>query len=289
MMKHAYLILAHNEFEVLQRLIQAIDDERNDIYIHFDGKLKSYPVYNTYRANLNILTNRIDVRWGDVSVVKAEYILFEEAYRHGGYAYYHLLSGVDIPLKSQDYIHHFLEENAWREFIGYYQGDISKEIERKVCMWHLFPQSFKDISGIQTTFKKILRAIYIRLQLLLGVRRNEQVNFRKGTQWVSITEEFVGYLLQRKREVLKIYDHTFCADEIFVQTICWNSPFRERIYDANNERHGCLRMIGWKDNQLEEWEEKDFDVLMDSDALFARKFSGRHIGVIDKILKEILC
>lgn len=27
-MKHAYLILAHNEFVILERLIQSIDDER---------------------------------------------------------------------------------------------------------------------------------------------------------------------------------------------------------------------------------------------------------------------
>ena len=40
-MKHAYLILAHNEFVILERLIQSIDDERNDIYIHFDGKLEN--------------------------------------------------------------------------------------------------------------------------------------------------------------------------------------------------------------------------------------------------------
>lgn len=41
-MKHAYLIIAHNEFEVLSRLLQALDDVRNDIYIHFDRKLKEY-------------------------------------------------------------------------------------------------------------------------------------------------------------------------------------------------------------------------------------------------------
>ena len=41
-MKHAYLIIAHNEFEILKRLIQALDDERNDIYIHFDRKLNHY-------------------------------------------------------------------------------------------------------------------------------------------------------------------------------------------------------------------------------------------------------
>ena len=38
-MKHAYLILVHNDFEILGQLIRAIDDERNDIYIHFDRKI----------------------------------------------------------------------------------------------------------------------------------------------------------------------------------------------------------------------------------------------------------
>lgn len=36
---HAYLIIAHNEFEVLQKLVGALDDPRNDIYIHFDKKV----------------------------------------------------------------------------------------------------------------------------------------------------------------------------------------------------------------------------------------------------------
>ena len=38
-MKHAYLIIAHHEFDILNKLIQAIDDERNDIFIHFDKKV----------------------------------------------------------------------------------------------------------------------------------------------------------------------------------------------------------------------------------------------------------
>ena len=37
-MKHAYLIIAHNEFELLKLLIDRIDDARNDIYIHIDQK-----------------------------------------------------------------------------------------------------------------------------------------------------------------------------------------------------------------------------------------------------------
>ena len=80
-MKHAYLILVHNDFEILGQLIRAIDDERNDIYIHFDRKVAHCPDCRTLHAGLMVLTERIDVRWGDVSVVRAEYALFDAAYR----------------------------------------------------------------------------------------------------------------------------------------------------------------------------------------------------------------
>lgn len=286
-MKHAYLILAHNEFEVLGRLLRAIDDERNDIYIHFDRKIASYPDCRTSHAKLTILTERVDVRWGDISVVKAEYALFEEAYRQGRYRYYHLLSGVDMPLKSQDDIHRFFEENDGKEFIGYYQGDRTAEIERKVRRWHLFPGSFKEINGVVAVAKKVLRAGFIRLQQMVGYDRNVTIEFRKGTQWVSLTVDCVGYLLQHQDEVEHIYSHTFCADEIFVQTLCWNSSFRDHVYDSGDEERGCLRMIGWKDNQIKEWAEKDFEALMESGALFARKFTSRHIGVVEQILNAI--
>ena len=72
-MKHAYLIMAHHEFEVLGKLVQAIDDKRNDIFIHFDAKLKSYPVLKAHNANLYILEKRIDIHWGHISQIKAEY------------------------------------------------------------------------------------------------------------------------------------------------------------------------------------------------------------------------
>lgn len=37
-MKHAYCIIAHNEPIILQKLIEAIDDDRNDIYLLIDKK-----------------------------------------------------------------------------------------------------------------------------------------------------------------------------------------------------------------------------------------------------------
>ena len=41
-MKHAYLIIAHNNFYILEKLIKLIDDKRNDIYIHIDKKIRNF-------------------------------------------------------------------------------------------------------------------------------------------------------------------------------------------------------------------------------------------------------
>ena len=41
-MKHAYLIIAHNEFNILEKTIELLDDERNDIYLHIDKKVKNF-------------------------------------------------------------------------------------------------------------------------------------------------------------------------------------------------------------------------------------------------------
>jgi len=287
-MKHAYLIIAHNEFPVLERLIHALDDERNTIFIHFDRKLQEYPVYWTKQAGLHLLTKRVDVHWGDLSVVEAEYALFEAARLEGKFDYYHLLSGVDMPLKSQNYIHDFFDKHQGKEFIGYYQGDIQALIRRKIQSYHLFPQHFRATKGWKALGRRCLRAAYLHLQTGLGIKRNRDIPFKKGTQWISITHDFMLYVLTQKAQVLNTYHHTFCSDEVFIQTICWNSPFRDRIYDPQDEGRGCMRMINWQNNRLIEWEEKDYDRLMQSEALFARKFNSKHIGIVNNLLNNII-
>lgn len=287
-MKHVYLILAHNEYPVLECLIKAIDDPRNDIYIHIDNKVKKLPILKTIHSNIYILEKRIDVRWGDVSVVEAEYLLFEEASKKNIYTYYHLLSGVDIPLKSQNEIHDFFGLYQGKEFIGFYQYPMAKEMDRKVNRVHLFTKDFRQVPGIQSFTKRLLRFGALKIQYALGYRRNKDISFKKGTQWVSLTDNFVRYVLKQKKEVLKIYKNTFCSDEIFLQTLCWNSHFRNNLFNSENEEQGCMRMIGWKDGTLHDWENEDYEVLVESEFLFARKFNSKNIEVVNRILNRIL-
>lgn len=281
--RHAYLILAHHEFEVLKHLISTIDDVRNDIYIHYDQKVRQPPSIDTRHANLFIIQNRVDVRWGDISVVEAEFVLFEQASKNGDYSYYHLVSGVDMPIHSQDYIHEFFEKNAGKEFIGYSKGDLQAQIARKVQLYHLFPRYFRSNKSFISFMVKSLRFLFLRIQFLLNFRRNTDINFKKGTQWVSLTHDFVLYMLSQKDIVFQIYQNTFCADEIVVQTLCWNSTFREAIYDLENESNGSQRMIQWVDNQIFDWSLKDLPTLFASDLLFARKFNGESLGLLTKI------
>lgn len=285
--KHAFLILAHGEFPVLEHLVSCLDDQRNDIYIHFDLKTQRLPSLHVSKARLLVLTDRVNVHWGDVSIINAEYKLFEAAAANGAYSYYHLLSGVDLPLKSQDELHDFFNKHQGREFIGFAKGDIQAEIDRKVRRFHLYQKHFRAGKGWIAAAQRIVRAGFIRIQNLLAIERHRRVDFRKGPQWVSITDAFVRYVLSQKQQVLKTYEKTFCSDEIFIQTLCWNSEFRERLFSTADENYGSQRIIGWKDGQLLDWTDADYDHLIASDITFARKFSSRNSGMLDKILNHV--
>ena len=284
-MKHAYLILAHNEPELLSLLVERLDDVRNDIYIHFDRKLSILPDIKTQHAGLYILKDRVDVRWADVSMLEAEYKLFHAVVDSGSqYSHHHLISGVDLPLKNQDYIHSFFAQHQGKEFVGLHQRPMNSHADRALHYWHPFTRSFRG-SGCVFAIKRILRYLVVQTQILLGIRRNTTIPFHKGGQWVSITRELIDYLLEQEDRAFTIFSRTFGADEYFVPTLIWDTPFMERLFDATDESRGAMRYIGWRaDGQLIDFTSQDLPALQQTEYLFARKFNSR-----DKVfLQEIL-
>lgn len=277
MSQHAYLIIAHNEWEILQCLLDAIDDERNDIFVHIDAKVKLRPNLSVKKSSLFILENRIDVRWGDFSVVEAEYTLFECAYKKNEYAYYHLLSGVDLPIKSQDYIHQYCNAHQGKEFIGFAHAS-EKELRWRTQHYFLYPKQFKS----SNVFIRAIRKIAIGIQDVIGYKRTN-LTIRKGSQWCSLTHSFVEYLLTNKELIYQTFHHTYCSDELFVQTLCWNSEFRENVYDKEDEFDGCKRMIKWENGELKEFVYEDLSMMAKSERWFARKFTSQNWEIVRKI------
>lgn len=282
-MKHAYLIIAHNSPQLLKELLQAIDDVRNDIYIHIDIKanININELY-TEKSLLKILPNRLDARWGDFSLVQIEIMLFEEAVRNGNYSYYHLLSGVDFPIKSQNYIHEYCKKYNGTEFIGFAQNVSDKELIWRSQHYFLFSRDFQT----NCLVKKLIRAVYARIQSLVGYKRTSIV-IKKGCQWCSITHNFVVYILKNKDIIQKHFNHTYCPDELFIQTLCWNSEFKDHIYNIEDEFNSCKRYILWEDSKLLTLDNKDASVLIASDKWFARKFTEKGINTIHDIKEHI--
>lgn len=274
---HAYLILAHNEPAVLKRLIESLDYSGNDIYVHWDRKAGNVPDISVSAAKLSFIPKRVDVRWADYSMVEAELALFSEAYANGPYEYYHLVSGVDLPLKSQDYIHAFCVEHAGAEFIGF-ASPTEKEIKWRTQHYFIFTKDLR--SG--AVWKSALRKLFLALQDLFGYKRSG-CEMKKGPQWVSVTNDFVAYILDRKDWIFKTFNHTFCPDEMFIQTLCWNSPFREKVYAIDDEFGSCRRYIKWENGDLLPITAGDIPAMKESRYWFARKFSGDDAELLDSI------
>lgn len=285
-MKHAYLIIAHNEPLILKTLISLIDDVRNDIYILIDKR--SELIKTNIKTNYSSLfyCDRIKIYWGDYSQIQAELLLFEAAFKNGPYAYYHLLSGVCLPIKSQNYIHDFFEKNNGKEFVGFIFSDFSKEdINRKIYYYHLWVSNFLKPNLFFRLTR--LQGIIFKLQVKLGIKRHNEKELQKGSNWVSVTNDFVKYLLSQKGWIKKTFRYTLCGDEIFLQSVLWNSKFRKNIYDTSDCYKSSLRFInfqGWHPKVLTM---NDFERIINSECLFARKFSSKEIDIVEKLYKHI--
>lgn len=280
-MKHAYLIIAHNAFDLLQTLIDCIDDERNDIFLHIDKKVAMLPRIHVEKSGLQFVDRRQDVRWGDLSMVEAEMVLLEAAVSHGPYQYYHFLSGVDMALKSQDYIHAFCDRNDGKQFIGYTLTEMTPELRRRMQYWHLFPRHFSK----KRNAYGLVRALVLRVQMGLGIRRNRGVEFRKGTQFASITDSFARFVLSRRDWVRKTFTHTFVPDESVFQTLGWMPEFRDTLYNTESDPQGCMRAICWRANGQDiDWGEADYDFLASCPAFFGRRFNSSDPEFLKKII-----
>ena len=220
-MRHAFLIIAHNEFGVLRRLVSMLDSEGNDIYIHYDLKVRELPVVTTKASRLFVVPKRIDVRWGTVSQIAAELTLFEAALKNGEYDFYHLISGTHLPLKSIGELDSFYQSHKRREVMRVWEEDPG-DADFKIRRYHLFNGKIK--SGHDLAWRIILK-----IQKLFGIRHLKKETFIKTDNWKSLTQKAVEYLVENKAEILRKYRRSLCGDEYYAASELAKYPGLFRI------------------------------------------------------------
>ena len=292
MKKQAILIMYHNDYYILEKLLKQIDNEKFDIYLHVDKKVKKFDfeyTRNILKKSNTYFVKRLNVKWSTFSQIKCELELLKESSKNN-YTYYHLISGNDLLLKPSDEIYNFFNQNKGKEFIGY--QDINNEVDifsERIKLYHILNKNRRHpnkIIRILST-KIYYKLLSIQKKLKINRLKNIHLEIKKGANWFSITNDLVKYVLTKEKEVYKIYKHSNCADEIFLQTIAYNSKFKNNIYNEfDNEHKNIKRYIDWNRGEPYTFTIDDYEELINSNCFFARKFSSQiDKNIIDKISK----
>ena len=283
-MRHAILITTHDNVEISKKLLSLYDDKNIDFYFLIDKKAKSYNeevLKDICKKSSVYFVPKINIYWGSFSQIQAEYILLENAVKKS-YDYYHLISGCDIPLYTKNEFFDFFEQNKGKEFVEYSPKEIAEKnkVQDRVKYYYVFMESVREKSAIKRKPKTFLREFFLKLQKLLKIDRTKGKEFQYGSNWFDITDDFAKYILKNKPWVIKHFKKTCCADELFLQTLLFNSPFYSNNYYCLNEKNRILqrnRYTDWTRGQPYTFKKEDYNEIINiKESLFIRKFNYKN-------------
>ena len=293
--RHAYLILAHNNAEQLNQLIELLENDRNDIYVHIDKK-STLDVSNVKKRADNhslFVFKEIKIYWADFSQVEAELFLLKKAVSNGPYQYYHLLSGADLPIKKQSDILAFFDMHNGKEFVEY-QIDgkfVDKPYYDRIKYYHVFAKHYRSGNAFKDNFFVGLEYFLIFWQWIFRVNRiPKNMVWARGSNWFDITDELAKYVLSKEEWISTQFRMTRSADESFLPLLVHNSEFKNRLFiqTFDGDMHANMRFIDWNRGDPYVFQDNDFDELMESDLLFARKFDEKRFPkIINRIIASI--
>ena len=281
MTKIAVLMLIHRNDEQTFRLIKHLS-KNFDVYVHIDKKsavnTEDYSIENVFAYK------ELKVYWGGHTQILAVHYLLEKAFNKK-YDRYILISGQDLPIKSNQQIADFFEKNN-AEYISIEEkvtvGSRQKGgLDRVTKYWPNWLHRGKN------PVMKVLFGFQYGLFMIFSTIKPRPVDyeFYKGPNWVNLThkcvEKIVEYLKNNPTYINR-FKWTNCADELFYQTIVAQLNGLEVVND-------CLRYIDWSTTEYPKTLRKeDYEKIANSNNLFARKFdTNKDKEIIEMIYEKV--
>lgn len=289
MKKHAFLILAHKQPKLLKRIVKVLAADNHYFFIHIDKKVADIDKFRNELEglpNVQFITDRVSVFHAGVSELQAEIRLLETSYADDRcFDFFHLISGQDYPLRSNEQFDAFFEEST-NSYMHLDDGDFRKEMQAHYasCIneFH-FNNTSSIISRVYEKFRlgKIISLFYSRPKI---------ANIAGGWDWYSWNRRVVAFVLKRisdDNSVITRLNHTSCAVELIFATLLWN-----HLDELGIEHQRPLRYISWHphrpvdtDYRPYDLNELDYEYVIDSEAFFCRKVdevkSGKLLDMID--------
>lgn len=278
-MKLAVLIQCHKAPQQINILLDAMQGEGIDCFVHVD---KKSDINNQIISRSNVIlipdNLRVDVQWGQFSQVQATLNLLSFAKKFGNYDFYCLISGQDFPIVSARELCEYLSEHKNNNFVNLFTSKnnglgLPNNYDKRNDI--VFPQWLMA----RNLFTRILRRLWVALTggynhtyKLFKRRQINNIDYYFGPQWWCVNNKFAGWLLtylEEHRQFIDFFKKSSCPDESFFQTLLMNSPFADTRCDY-------LHYVDWSEgkNSPKNLTVSDYDKIISSGKFFARKIDG---------------
>lgn len=289
-MKQAILITAYKNYHHLEEIIHCFDTSF-ELYIHIDkkSKISDLELTNLRKHEIvKLVEQKYKVNWGGFNHLKAILYLTQQALQNPENKYFHLITGHDFPVKSSSYFVDFFDKNSNTEFLSYFDfPDPKSGWPGNNGLDRIEYFNFYDFWNAKNHNGNQKIKLLIRLQKRFGFKRKISSKMPKlygGSTYWSLSRECLEYVLEftkKNKFVLNRFKYTLCAEEFYFQTVIMNSIFADKVANDN------LRHIDWvarNGNNPAILDETDYEKLIQTNAVFARKFEyPQSTGLINKI------
>lgn len=246
------------------RLISRLAGPDVSFVIHVDAKV-GVSTFEQLRARLKpfgqiFFAKRVRSKWGSYNGALATINCIHTAVLNvADFDRCILVSGQDYPISSNDDIRDFFSENRGVEFI------------------EAFPLDLTDAA--QSGWSPYYR--FRRYHIWQGDRRRKIPILRKGlpplpmyhgSTWWALSKDAIFYLhgeIGRNRALRRFLQTGFLVEEVYIPTLMMSSPFSQLVSGQNVTFDQWAPTSGPHPKILEA---SDFDQLVASPKLFARKF-----------------
>ena len=282
MEKHrlAYMISAYTEPKSLVALVEALDAEYVDFYIHIDRKVDIKPFLEPLENKENVFftKERKKISWGGWSQVEMQYILIREII-DSPYTYQRVvhITGTDYPLVSNQKLLEQFDASEREYIIGYRLGTDLSNRKDKVLYYYEYDQG------------KYVRLFWAAIRKILKIKRfrtYESINYDIyfGSEYWALTyntlEKLIG-IWEKDKRLQKILRHASIPSEIWIHTLFFNSPIANKgvVFSRQYEGLSKLAPITYFEygKVIKILSEEDWEQLQKSGKLFCKKGYCRKI------------
>ena len=297
-MQVGFVILSHNEPEMLLRLVQRLQAlfDNPPIACHHD--IHQVSLNTSAFPSVRFVAQPLRTRWGHISVVHAFRLALRLLYEGNPPDWFVLLSGSDYPIKSRETIDAELCSSPYDAYLDHRpiefsilpenrcDGEFDKGFSRPFYVYIAYDRYLARrirYARIERPFRLRFGRYPIRHPLLVPKNPfTKDFHCFAGAVWFTARARCAELLLSSDsftRELLAFYADKTAADESFVHTILCNSP---TLKLCNSSK----RYVDWSagnphPNLL------GIEYLLSlraSSHHFARKFSTRHdMHILDEL------